>query len=298
MSADVTICPEENLKTEEAMKLLATRGDPLERVIAQAWKAIPLVLNPYAGIWAHHVYPRRNPHNAGVVTDAWMPFAGSHYTAIVRTYHAFQKWERIQFICDEFAKGSRAGELLLEAHEVFASFWEHIGTAIDNLAHSFEDAPCIEKENGSKYVQIYYPKVDEAYDRRTQFIHSRLIPLGVDDGMVFFNSELFKTKDTNWTERIIRPTIAADYYKDIWESFLKDMADLWSHLEKWLRDVDEGPFKFEPPTGEPKMIKKMKFFREPSGFMPPSNIVCDWEEIEIQELPPIQIPDVGPSGVK
>jgi hypothetical protein len=286
------------MNTEEAIDLLRTRGDPLERVIVDSWATISQVLNPYAGVWAHHVYPRRNPHNPSVVTDAWMPFTGSHYTAIVRVYHALKKWERIQFICHEFAAGSKSGELLLEAHEVFASFWEHIGTAIDNLARCFEDAPCINKENGSKYVQIHYKKVDEAYDRRTQFIHSRLVPMGVDGGMLFFNSELFKQKNTNWREKFVRPTIATDYYEDVWTSFMKDMSDLWSHLLEWLRNVDNGPFKYVPLPDDLKKVKKPGFFREPSGFLPPSNIRCDWEEIEVQDIPPIDLPDIPPSGVR
>jgi hypothetical protein len=286
------------MNTNEAIDLLRTSGDPLERVIVNHWAEIHDVLNPYAGIWAHHVFPRRNPNKPNVCTDAWMPFAGSHYTAIVRVFHAFQKWQRIQHLCDEFAAGHKSGELLLEAHEVFAAFWEHVGTAIDNLARCFEDAPPIDKENGSKYVQIHYQKVDEAYDRRTQFIHSRLVPMGVDGDMLFFNFEHFKTKDTNWTEKFIRPTIAADYYKDVWTAFIRDLSGLWSHLEQWLRDVDEGPFMYEPLPNEPKVVKSSGFFRQPSGFVPPSNVICDWEEIQVQEVPPIRFPDVGPSGVR
>jgi len=79
---------------------------------------------------------------------------------------------------------------------------------------------------------------------------------------------------------------------------LAELSDLWRKIEQWLRDVDKGPFKFEPTPEQVQRNKTMKFFKRPTGFEPPSMISYDWEEIEIQELPPIQLPDVGPSGVQ
>jgi hypothetical protein len=63
------------------------------------------------------------------------------------------------------------------AGDDWASFWEHIGSAIDNLALCFLDSqPAIFKEDAREELMRKYDNIAYAYNRRTQFIHSRIVP--------------------------------------------------------------------------------------------------------------------------
>jgi hypothetical protein len=155
-------------------------GDPIERHITQYAEHVSNVLFPYAGIWVDHILVRRKPGDPSFVGDDWMLFAGSHYTALIRVFQAFGKHREILRCCDAFGQGNTDPGLLLKVHDAVAGFWEHIGSAIDNLALCFEDAPCISMREGDgrKHIQQRYPVLGQDYNRRTQFIHSRLIPKG------------------------------------------------------------------------------------------------------------------------
>ena len=161
-----------------------------------------------------------------------------------------------------------------------------------------QDAPCLDVKEPHKYVQKNFGIIDEAYDRRTQFIHSRLVPMGSDDGLLFFNEEHLKKKNTEWTEQLVRPAYAADYYGSAWANILSDLGNLWSKLQQWLRDVDNGPFKFQSTQTPSRKKKTLKLLKRPSGFQPPSTTTLEWEEISIEEPAEIEIPDVGPSGIQ
>ncbi len=234
-----------------SINLLGRHGDPLEReIVRTAADALVTVIEPYSTVWATHVFQRRLP-DAGYsrVPAEWMDFAGSHYTALIRLYHAFKALSSLKRAC-EVELTADIGARLLEIHELTASYWWNIGAAIDTLGSAFSDAPCtkLKKGSGSKWLKINFPDLATSYDRRTQFIHSRIVPISVDGGMPVFCFQQLKSdendggdqpKYTPWDVQFAgRHELVGDFYDTHWPKFLSAARDAWFHLQRWLRDTD------------------------------------------------------------
>ncbi|MEW4490898.1 hypothetical protein AB1L42_22645 [Thalassoglobus sp. JC818] len=288
------------MKSEQNFALLNHAGDPLERVICAYHEELSPVIYAYADVWADFVYPQRK-EDGSIVEEKWMPFAGSHYTALIRLYHALQSKKRIERIAEEISTGPALAELLLDAHLASATFWESLGSCIDNLALAFEDADLIttlvddedieqEGKAGRKQIKIKYPLLGDVYDRRTQFIHSRLVPQKVSDGALTFNVRLLQTKETNWpTQHGVEEEFVQDFHTAFWHDCLAELGDAWKHLQNWLKNVKDGQptprIQFEPI---PVVIVPPEQIEIPDGSTPPSNI--EWNKDWFSG------PNVAPSG--
>ncbi len=174
--------------------VLAKSGDPLEQEICKHSEELRMVLQPYSEVWLNHVMLRRCGDNSRV-DDDWMNFAGSHYSAIVRVYHAYTALNKLNEYAVAEVPKDQIGVFLLEVHREWASFWEHIGSAIDNLALACEDSdPPVIKENGREFLMRRDENIAYAYNRRTQFIHSRIVPANVTDNLVQFRIRIMERK--------------------------------------------------------------------------------------------------------
>jgi len=231
----------------DTIGILAKRGDPLEREICKH-SPLRVVLQPYAEIWLDHVYCRRESDGTRV-PDEWMNFAGSHYTALLRVYHAYQRLLRIQQLALADVTLEECGKVLLEVHHECASFWEHVGSAIENLSHVLEDCvpPIFESREGLKFLQEKYPDLKYAYDRRTQFIHYRVVPAAVHGGTVVFRyrrTELaqrhLEPKETRWDLAYDERVPIGDHFSKEWQRFLNTATNAWHYLRGRLRNVDKG----------------------------------------------------------
>jgi hypothetical protein len=292
------------MENDKAIEVMRRVGDPIEKYLADFVEPLNPVLYPYAGIWADHILLRRRKGAPSFAADDWMPFAGSHYTAMIRVYHAWRKYECIQHCCKAVAEGEQSPAVLLDAHDAFACFWEHIGSAIDNLALCFQDAPCIREANGSKYIQKRYQFLDYCYDRRTQFIHSRLIPKGIDGGILYFNLRLLDRKDTEWRPQFEQQEIVEDHYRIQWKRFMAEMGDAWEHLRNWLRNEDKHrpvvkevqmPASFDPDAYARMVTENWGHVDAPSTI----KIAAPRDAIKTQEVKPINVfPDIPPSGTR
>jgi hypothetical protein len=226
-----------------------------------------------------------------------MPFAGSHYTALISLYHAMQSKNNIERIAEQLLEGPEKAELLLDAHLASATFWESLGACIDNLALAFEDADLImtlvdeddieqEGKAGRKHVKVKYPVLGSAYDRRTQFIHSRLVPQKIKDGALTFNVRLLQTKATDWpTKHGVQEEFVQDFHTDFWHDCLSQLGDAWKHLHNWLKNVKDGQetprIQFEPI---PVVIVPPHQIVISDGPTPPSNI--EWKPDWFSGPPP------------
>ena len=240
------------MNQNEKFELLRQQGDPIERRICLEQEALSAVIFSYANAWADFVYPNRQG-DGSTVTLKWMPFAGSHYSALVRLFQAYRAKLHLGEMSSQLASGIRDADLLIEAHAATAAFWENLGSCIDNLALAFEDTGLIERlgdavdervegSGGRKQLKLRYPKVAEAYDRRTQFIHSRLVPQKIQDGALVFNVRLLQTKETYWpSEHGIEDEFVEDFHDQFWLEFLVELGDVWGNFYRLLRDKYGAP---------------------------------------------------------
>jgi hypothetical protein len=220
------------MSSDRHVDLLMLRGDPLERVIASYRADLSQVVYPYAGIWCEFILPKRLPENPSRVDEEWMPFAGSHYTAFIRLYHAFRSFKRLQENVAAIEGGQDSAEFLLDAHAETASFWEHIGSVIDNLGMCYIDAGIrVDTTDGKVIVAPHDSWLDWAYDRRSQFVHSRIVPKGVfDNDTVYFNLRYFDSKNGPWPPKYDAERVVSEYYKTVWKDFLTHIGNEWFTL--------------------------------------------------------------------
>ena len=74
---------------DDTIPALAKCGDPLEQEICRYVDQLRIVLQPYSEVWLNHIVVRRVDDNSRV-EEAWINFAGSHYNAILRVFHAYR----------------------------------------------------------------------------------------------------------------------------------------------------------------------------------------------------------------
>lgn len=258
--------------TDPNFDLLKKEGDPFEIIISTASTSLGPVLSPYAAVWAKHIYPRREGDGSQIMAD-WMAFGGSHYTALIRLYHSYRFKEIILQLCKQ-AEQSKNCEataedysLLLELHGACASFWENLGSAIDNFSHAWDDARRLlvgnaktcgengdEPISGKTISEAKYPKLNYAFARRTQFIHWRLVPKRLEDGMIVFNLRHYDDEKTIWLpEEEQIEAIDRQVEKD-WGEVINELSSAWQKLFSWLQSKDKN----RPSAREQKTAIKVE----------------------------------------
>jgi hypothetical protein len=275
------------MNDDPALQLLREKGDPLEILISQHRDDLFPVLSPYARVWSKHIIHRRVGDGSRIV-DEWMPFGGDHYTSLIRLYHAYTAKESLLIQCKqaETFKGrdltSNDYSLLLQTHATCAAFWENLGSTVDNLAHAWDDARRVllgnaknpgategdEQFSFKAISRERYPMLNYAYDRRTQFIHSALVPNRLEDGMIVFNLRHYDSERTDWlpeTEAI--ESLDNQVAKD-WKAVLQELGQAWERLFSWLQSKDKGQLKQAVGVATPSEAAGYSEF----GIAPP--ILC------------------------
>lgn len=212
----------------DEFQLLKAYGDPLEKAIAADHEGMEAVIYPYAGVWAEHVLSRRTDDHTDLKVPAWRPFACHHYTAVVRVYHAQQALREIRAAAGYMATHPHDWGALLRLHRELASFWENLGSAIDNLESACRQAPGVGWDP---------PRTEElkyAYDRRTQFVHSRLVPVSNVDGSIELNLSVFHTETTTWERARGKAEWVDRFHDDKWTKVRAELANLWQALRSKL----------------------------------------------------------------
>jgi hypothetical protein len=260
----------------DTIAVLASQGDPLEREICKHVDELRPLLQPYADIWCDHILIRRIEDNARVEPD-WMNFAGSHYSAMVRVFHARDTLKKLQplVLCE--TKEEDIGKILLDVHREWASFWEHIGTSIDNLASAFQDSkPPIIVDDGKsasrEALMRKYEGIAYAYNRRTQFIHSRIVPATIKNDLVQFRGRITdrhdrrnEPKSSTWEKPYDSEYVLGDILEAEWGNYIRVMTDAWWFLRNALRDKDLAAEKLRK-----KILREdsSRQFQEPQVAIP------------------------------
>jgi hypothetical protein len=224
-----------------------------------------------------------------------MNFAGSHYSAIVRVFHARDALKKLEPLVLCQPKDEDLGRILLDVHREWASFWEHIGSSVDNLALAFQDSvPPIIKGDGREVLMRKYEGVAYAYNRRTQFIHSRIVPAMVKDDMVQFRARIterreprIEPKESRWDLPYDSEHVLGDILEAEWNKFITVMTDVWSWLRTELGDRDEAAkvIKAKKLSGASSRQTQALYMEIPDERMPISNISMPTKvRIETQEV--------------
>lgn len=240
----------------DPVNVLRSFGDLLERaIVGEAIGHLDPILQPYAKVWLDHVVARRIPGDSSRIQPEWMRFAGSHYTVLIRIYNAWKHLSGLRDACVDEADSMDA-TLLLQIQDFTASFWWNIGSAIDNFAHCLAEFPFEQyKAMGKEYfcADERFKDFIYFYDRRTQFIHNRLVPVGIDQGMVVFNFHHLDSEDgeagnvpkfTDWDQPLKRKELIVDFYERKWDVLLKALSGAWLHMSHLLLQVDVNRPKF------------------------------------------------------
>lgn len=144
---------------------------------------------------------------------------------------------------------------------------------------AWTDAPPLQVANAKeKVVAPDGSPLDWFYDRRSQFIHSRLVPKGVWDGVPVFNIRLFEDKSTNWNSKYVTEALVEDEYPNLWKDFLGRVGEVWETLLSRLRSrdrVDVKIQKVEIPYIDLKSLKPGDIQISP-GPVPPSSILWNF----------------------
>lgn len=247
---------------------LQAKGDPLEVLICRDLHELSLVLLPYARVWSRHIFTRRVGDGSEVVPE-WMPFAGCHYTALVRLHHAVMAKRKIIATCKKAGESGKHEATeddyfrLLSVHAACTSFWDNLGASIDNFVHAREEAKTALTVNKEKRQQIpacpkcgakaepkekfvartlsqaKNPKLYYAFERRHQFIHSILVPHRIDGGMVVFNLRHYDDAATDWSKDVqVWQSIDSQIQKD-WDEVMAEFGTTWSAFDAWIQAEDK-----------------------------------------------------------
>ncbi|MFO0906844.1 MAG: hypothetical protein U0835_00490 [Isosphaeraceae bacterium] len=225
---------------------LTLSGDPLEKAIIRlAMDDLQAVLSPYSQIWAKYVVPARI--QAGEFVDPFLlKFAASHYTALVRLFNAREFRRSISDLCAQSGP-QEDGEVLLKLQASTAAFWWSLGATVDNLGKALEQFPgstLKKRDAGIELLGKGNDYIDFIYARRTQLIHSRLVPIGTEAGYPVSDPSYLDGKnrsvlpaETNWSEDFNSPVDLDTSYGRWWDEAVRALETAWWASRAFLDDV-------------------------------------------------------------
>jgi hypothetical protein len=220
------------------IELLGKYGDPLERAIVRdSMDELVTILFPYAGIWTRYVEPTRIG-TGEILKPDWMTFGSSHYTALVRIHNALGFYKEIGELC-ALAGDEDDGALLLKLQSRTAAFWWAIGAVVDNLGHALRSFPGSPFKNGTDDLLFVRAGCKYLYNRRTQLIHSRVVPIGIDTGYAVFDDTYLDGKhrealpaSTDWKTEFKNRKDLGEFYDAKWREAKTELASTWHFLQE------------------------------------------------------------------
>ncbi|MDR3620490.1 MAG: hypothetical protein P4L85_14160 [Paludisphaera borealis] len=228
----------------DSIKLLGTSGDPMERAIVEgSMEELGGILSPYADIWARYVFSTRLG-TGEFVKDGCVDFASSHYTALIRAHNALGFYNQIKSLCEVGDLGSD-GMLLLELQANISAYWWALGALVDNLGQTLENFPGSTavglQDAGLKLLKAENAHMKYLYERRTQLIHSRIVPITVHADRAVFDYRYLDGKrrevlpaSTEWKTEFTTPGEVGIFYSERWVETKRELANAWHAVRRIL----------------------------------------------------------------
>ena len=229
------------------IELLGRYGDPMERaIVRQSMTELGGILAPYADIWRAYVKPARIG-TGEILNPECMLFGGNHYTALIRAHNALGFYKEIIAFC-EVGNMDDDGGLLLSLQSTTSGFWWSLGALVDNLGQAIENFPdsTVKKmrDGGLKLLRTERKYLKYLYDRRTQLIHSRIVPIAMDNGNVKFDYGYLDDEKkerrpllpeaTEWKSEFHTRDELAQFYRDRWAETKAELTCAWHFVRKTI----------------------------------------------------------------
>lgn len=218
------------------LQALVHWGDPIEREIIKDSELLSVV-TPYAAIWAKHILSRRDNEHRYVTDDLWYRFGAHHYTALIRVHNARQSLAAIATATKVLAGNQDAVHQLLALHLAIASFWESLGSAIENLERALASVV-----PGAKVDRL--GALGKAHRQRSRLIHGLVVPVGVDRGSVEFMVSHLEDEDDKkgWAKPEKHTTDwVFQHHESEWMAVRAALASEWWKIVSQLEDLVKPP---------------------------------------------------------
>ena len=227
-----------------SLTLLASEGDEIEKLAVESEALAPLT-GYYAAIWANYVLPRRNTSNPALIEQPFTDFAELHYTALTRLLCAQQAVDRIGPLCLDALASKRPAEQILAVQASLLTFFACTGAAVENLEKAYEAKPFGGEKLFTEPADVEgTPKW--YYDRRTQYLHERLVPVFTMDGLLHVDVSVFATKSVAWRHRYQNLQEITSCVERLSSQSVAGLASGWARMYTHLREV--VPVQTVPPS--------------------------------------------------
>jgi len=227
-----------------ALMTLASEGDEIEKLATENTALSP-VAGYYAVIWANYVLPRRNASNPAFIDQPVTDFAELHYTALTRLLCAQQSVERLGPLCLQALASTQPAKEILEVQASLLTFFACTGAAVENLEKAYEAKPCEGSDLFTESADVQgTPKW--FYDRRTQYLHKRLVPVFLLDGLLHLDSTVFASKSVVWQQESQNVQEITGFIEKLSTQAVTGLASGWARMYTRLREV--APIQNIPPA--------------------------------------------------
>lgn len=234
--------------------LIREHGDAVEKV---AFRDASFAgrFEIYARVWASYILPNRDPAAPHRTLEPWHIFSQAHYTAFVRMCNASQAASRITLTCRELGSPTSAAnqdmefkvDAILRLHESLLSLFGCYGAVRDNLIRAFASRPLNKESEGihefARYGEAEFTP-EWVYDRRSQHVHSILVPIFQTDNKTMFDGSLWVDKKCRWEDASGEPKdfrVVSDYINDIHTKYSTAISSIWHVLFTRLQSTVIAP---------------------------------------------------------
>ncbi|MES2463065.1 MAG: hypothetical protein V4671_20970 [Armatimonadota bacterium] len=153
--------------------------------------------------------------------------------------------------------------MLLKVHSTCATFWDNLGASIDNFMKARIEAKKLleavsvkriskekcencgaarqdSKFQGKTLSDLDHPKLNYAFQRRNQFMHSIIVPHEIQNGEIVFDLRHFNDETTRWSNEGYSKQELGSKIEDDWSNIVTEFGNAWGALYNYLQEHDEN----------------------------------------------------------
>lgn len=227
--------------------LLRSEGDEVEKHACDVEALAPLI-GRYAAIWANYVRPKRRPSNPALIQSPINDLAERQYTALVRLLGALDAATRISDVSIAVAGSRPNGSTVVSMQSDLLTFFSSAGAAVESLENAYAAEPLISKEPLMPAPADAIGSPKWFYDRRTQYVHKRLLPVFEVDGLLHLDVAHFIDKDVTWNESSKDAREVSAWIEQLTPRLVSGLTNGWSRLYTRLRSASPIAFGGATPT--------------------------------------------------